>query len=35
MLGNLKFACEVLNQTAPNWISLHWTMHGQTQACIS
>jgi len=33
--GCLKFACEVLNQTAPNWISLNRTVRNQTKACIT
>jgi hypothetical protein len=35
MLGHLKFAYEVLNQTAPNQITINWTVWRQTKACIT
>jgi hypothetical protein len=31
----LKFTYQTPNQTAPNWITLAWTMHSQTKACIA
>ena len=26
---------EALNQTAPNWMALNWTLWTQTKACIA
>jgi len=31
----LKFMYQAPNQTAPNWITLNWTKHSQTKACIA
>jgi len=35
MRGHLNFVYEALKWNAPNWITLKWTMHSQTTACIT